>query len=432
MNRRAVLAQIAIFAVISVLVTWYALFDVIGLSLGNDRFGVTVDLPTAGGLFSGSEVTYRGVEIGTVSGVRLEPTRVVATLQINNSAHVPSNSIAHVSDLSAIGEQYLDFVSATGTPPYLHGGSVVGPQQTTVPPQTSTVLFDLEQWIDSIDPSDLGSLSAQLAAAFAGTGPELRQIIDTGSQLVDALYASRTSIANLLQNSATLLHSAAAHAGDFAQFSTSLQKFSQTLKTITPNISALLDESPGAASLFDDLIRSDGSATSVILGNLVSFSQIQVANIPGWKALLVAVPEFEQKAPTIVSDGVLHGLGLINYGEPVCSYGTALTSPISGTKTPLASVGCSNPASGSLERGAQNAPTTNPGQGIESLSVDQLGVSAQPTASGDTQVAGFNPQSGIVVNSDGAAARLGWNGGQSELLGSRSWEAVYLSGLGMQ
>jgi phospholipid/cholesterol/gamma-HCH transport system substrate-binding protein len=429
-KRRMVFAQITIFGIITVLVVYYALFHVLGVSLTNRPYQVKVVVRTGGGIFDGSEVTYRGVRIGSVTSVRLEPSDVVLTLGIDEGKQIPEDAIAHVSNLSAVGEQYLDFVSRTGDGPYLTAGSVVPMRQTTTPPETATVLFDLEQWINSIDPGDLGALSKELAAAFAGAGPELRRIVASGTQLVDILDDTRSSFTDILRNSSVLLKTTAKHSGDFATFTRSVLQISRTLRSATPTIEKFLDAGPSTTALVNDIIRQDGSAISVLLGNLATFSQIQVANVPGWKALLIAVPQFEQLVPQVVRNGTVHGLGVINYTQPVCSYGPRLTSPISRIKTPVSSVSCANPAPGTLARGAQNAPQAASGRTTNSATEQLLGVSARVTGSGSAQVGAYNPDNGIVVNDRGQAVRLGWNGGQVQLLGADSWQAVFLSGIG--
>ena len=428
-NRRMVMTQIAIFCVITLVVAYYALFHVIGLSLTNNPYQVKLVLATGGGIFDGSDVSYRGVRIGSVSDVQLQPEHVVVTLDIDEGHKVPVDSIAHVSDLSPVGEQYVDFVSATGHGPYLHNGSVVLPSRTTTPLQTATVLYDLEQWINSVDPADLGTLSREFAAAFAGAGPQLREILNAGETIVGTLDDTRNAVLSTLRSSSILLQTAARHAGDFSLFTRSVLQISQTLKASTPTIEKFLAQGPSATSLINDIIREDGSAAAVLLGSLATFSQIQVANIPGWKALLIAVPQFERMVPQVINHGRVNGLGVINYTQPLCQYGPKLTSPISAIATPIAKVGCANPPSGTLARGALNAPRSS---AASASSIDELplGVSAQPTSSGAVQVAGYDPSNGLVVNSSGQTVRLGWNGGQTELLGSNSWQAVFLAGVG--
>ncbi|HLY34538.1 MAG TPA: hypothetical protein VKQ07_08400, partial [Jatrophihabitantaceae bacterium] len=102
-----------------------------------------------------------------------------------------------------------------------------------------------------------------------------------------------------------------------------------------------------------------------------------------------------------------------NGHQQVCQYGPALTSPLSGTRSPLRSVDCPSLAPGELVRGAANAPRP----------------SAQTTADG-TQVAQYDQLTGTATAADGTQVQLGWNGGQQGLLGEGSWRALLASAAG--
>ena len=216
MRRRTVFAQLVIFGIISVSVVAYALFGVIGVSVTNRPVHMQVELATGGGIFEGSEVTLRGVHIGKVTAVALHRNGVTLTISVDKGARIPADAAVHVYDLSVVGEQYLDFVptAATGGP-YLHNGSVVPASHTGTPIKTATVLYDLEQLVSSIDPHAVSTVSQELATAFGNSGPQLRQIILSGAELVDELAKAQPQTLDLLGNSSTLLDTAAAHSADF-------------------------------------------------------------------------------------------------------------------------------------------------------------------------------------------------------------------------
>ena len=52
---------------------------------------------------------------------------------------IPASAFVHVSALSPAGEQYIDFEAASDAGPYLHDGSVIGLDRTTVPVQSGAV-----------------------------------------------------------------------------------------------------------------------------------------------------------------------------------------------------------------------------------------------------------------------------------------------------
>ncbi len=406
MNRRTVRLQLLVFAVISVVIVSYTLFDLLGVKITGRPYHVTVRLSTGGGIFPGAEVAYRGVEVGRVSEVDLGASEVTVTLAIEPDRRIPANSIAHVYDLSAVGEQYVDLVPAATSEVFLHDGSVIASAQTTTPLPVATVLYDLERFISSIDPRDLRILGAEGAKAFAAAGPQLTSLLADTRAIVAQLSQTQGSTGRLLRNAANLLGDAAAHTGEFDRFAASLAALSRTLAGSTPALNTFLQQAAPTTVLLDHLIVENAPAIGVLLGNLATFSGIQAVRVPGLKALLVAVPEFGRLAPQIVSGGSLRGVLNFNADQAVCPTGVALSNPLSGTRSARRTVRCT---AVDLTRGAANAPRPN------------------TTTASQTQVGSYDVRSGLVRTGDGTPARLGTAGGQQELLGVNSWQAMLLA-----
>lgn len=423
MRRRLVLAQLTVFGTISVLILAYTAFGLLGVKLRHRPFPVTVQLRTGGGIFDGAEVAYRGVGVGRVTSAEPGRDGVTLTLSIDSGTRIPRNAVAHVYALSAVGEQYLDLVPTGPSDDHLRAGDVIPASRTTTPLKTATVLYDLERFVDSLDARDLQILGREGAAAFADTGPQLRSILVNASTVLDQLARSQGATDALLRDGATLLRGAAEHAGDFDTFARSLRQLSATLAASTPTISRIVDEAVPTTLLVDRLVRANGGAIGVLLGNLATLSDIQTARVPGLKALLVAVPRFGELAPSIVRGGVTQGVINLNATGQLCPTGVPMTSPVSGTRSPLRAVSCTSPA---VPRGAAYAPRPGGGTQAQSGGATVIGPSAR-TAAGGAQVGSYDPGTGLVTTADGGLVRLGTNGGQQELLGARSWQSLLLA-----
>lgn len=413
MRRRLAWAQLVIFTTIAVVITSYTVFSVMGVNAGPGPYKVTLQLESGGGIFPGAEVALRGVQVGRVRSVQVHSDGVTVTLAIEHGRKIRANSVAHIYDLSAVGEQYVDFEPGPETGDYLHAGSVIPKTQTTTPLSVPTVLYDLEQFVGSLDPKDISRLTTELAKAFHDTGPQLRSILVNGAQLVDQLSATQQQQLDILTNAHTLLTSAAAHADDLTTFSTSLRALADTLHARTPDLDALLAQSASTAQLVDDIVTANASGASILLASLATVSTIQVARVPALRTLLVAVPRFGELVPQIVRDGVLQIVVYINGKRTVCQYGPKLTSPLSGRRTPLQDVGCPDIKPDELVRGAANAPRP----------------SARVAPNG-TQVAQYDVGTGTATAADGSAVQLGQDTGIGMLLGGKSWETLLMAGAG--
>src|ERR1700740_2210554 len=198
MLSRFVRIQLAIFTIVGPLgVIAMVLFYIQAPTLlGIGRMTVTLELPTTGGLYRFSNVTYRGVQIGKVTSVGLTPTGAKATLSLSTSPKVPADLIAEVHSVSAVGEQYVDLRPRTDTPPYLHDGSVIAARDTTIPQAVGPMLDQVSALIGSIPKIKLGQLVDESFQGFNGSGYDLGSLFDSAARISGDLngVADRTRI----------------------------------------------------------------------------------------------------------------------------------------------------------------------------------------------------------------------------------------------
>src|SRR5689334_8409777 len=131
---RFVRNQLIIFTIASIVGVAVMIFTYMQLPalLGIGHIQVTLELPSAGGLYRFSNVTYRGVQVGRVREVKLTENGAEAKMTLGTSPKIPANLQANVLSVSAVGEQYVDLRPRTDSGPYLRNGSVITVDNTTV------------------------------------------------------------------------------------------------------------------------------------------------------------------------------------------------------------------------------------------------------------------------------------------------------------
>src|SRR3954467_4309088 len=134
--------------------------------------GLTVHatLPTSGGLYEGSEVTYRGVKIGKVSRMTATRDGVTLDLALNDGTRLPLDSPMYVHNLSAVGEQYLDFEPADATGPYAKQGDTLAGNADSLPVDEGDLLVELNSFVGSVDKQNLQVVVRELGSMFHETG----------------------------------------------------------------------------------------------------------------------------------------------------------------------------------------------------------------------------------------------------------------------
>jgi len=365
MITRRVKLQLVVFAIIAALGITYTGAKYAGLDrlFGGGGYRVSVHLTDSGGIFRNAEVTYRGVAVGEVSGLRLSPDGVIVDLRIHDSAPpIPADTQAVVTDRSAIGEQTVDLRPTHLGRPYLADGSVIPRARTSLPPVPSDVLADLDRLAASVPADALRTVVTELGTGFAGTGPSLGQLIDGAGAFTEAATAHLPQTVGLLVNAQTVLNTQREQSADVLEYSRGLRLIAAQLKESDPDLRRVIDETPGLAEQVRSLLHHAGSPLADVVRNSLMVARVAQARIPALEELLVAFPMVNAVGPSLAPQGPGR-LAFVPdfYDPPPCTRGYAATirrgADEAGPVKPNYGVHCAEPKdSPTSVRGSQNAP----------------------------------------------------------------------------
>ncbi|MBW8751402.1 MAG: MCE family protein, partial [Propionibacteriales bacterium] len=153
----------------------------------DSAYQVNAEFAQSGGIFTGAEVTYRGVKVGQVSDMRLTRDGVDVVLSIDKGQDkIPTDTLALVGNKSAVGEQYVDLEPRSDGGPYLKDNSEISTPNTEVPKSTTQILTSVDQFVNSVPQDDLRTVVSELGAGFKDSGDDLGRIIDTSDEFIQA------------------------------------------------------------------------------------------------------------------------------------------------------------------------------------------------------------------------------------------------------
>ncbi|MFB7505045.1 MCE family protein [Streptomyces broussonetiae] len=416
MITRTVRAQLLAFATVTALGVSYVGARYTGLvdDLLHRGYTVRADFAESGGVFPGAEVTYRGVPVGRVGDLRLTGSGVSVALKIEDGApRIPADTLAVVADRSAVGEQYVDLQPRRSGGPYLMDGSPIPRSRTRTPLPVTDLVLSLDRLVNSVGKDDLRVTVDELGKAFAGTGPNLSRLVDSGNALVESASASLPQTVSLLEDSRKVLKTQADQGSAIKSFSRDLARLTEQLKSSDGDLRRLIGNTAPADQQLDSLLKSIRPHVPVLLANLISGGQITLARLPGVQQALVTLPLTVAGSYTVIpGDGTTHfGLTVNADDPPACTqgYGTQRRDP-ADTSTRPANTGarCTAPrGSKTSVRGAQNAPGPAGGR----YSADQAAF-----------VAPYDPETGTVTGPDAAPVEIGSTGGEQTVFGKESWQ----------
>ncbi|MER7489559.1 MlaD family protein [Streptomyces sp. NPDC126497] len=329
-----------------------------------DYYTVDVRLPRTGGLFTHSDVTYRGVSVGRVGPIGLTADGVVAELRIRKSApRIPADTRAVVAGLSAVGEQYIDLRPESDGGPYLAGGARIEQADTQVPAPVTDVLTSVDDLARSVPLDDLRTVVDEFGEAFEGHGDDLQVLLDSGSDFVEAADRALPSTVRLITDGETVLRTQAEEERAIRDFAVGARELARTLKGSDADLRRLLAVAPEAATQVSGVLRDLDPSLGVVLANLLTTSEVAVTRQRGTEELLVTYPAAVAAGATAVDGGRLD-LGMaVTFFKPLpCTDGYGATRYRNGLDlgtTPALNTGaaCTAPAAEGVNvRGAANAP----------------------------------------------------------------------------
>ncbi len=174
--------------------------------------GITVQatLPTSGGLFEGSEVTYRGVKVGKVS-------KMQATAEGRHprprarGRHQAAGGLADVRPQPLGRRRAVPRLRAAGRQGAVRRGRRTSctARPKSLPVDEADLLVELDQFVSSVDKENLETVVRELGTMFDDTGAPLQRLLDNGSKFVrEASAHTDETIALLDQGKKVLDHPA--------------------------------------------------------------------------------------------------------------------------------------------------------------------------------------------------------------------------------
>jgi phospholipid/cholesterol/gamma-HCH transport system substrate-binding protein len=417
---RGVKIRLAAFLVLSAIGIVYVAGSYLGVvdRLLGRGLHVHATLPSSGGLFEGSEVTYRGFKVGKVTDMEVIASGVKVSMTLEDGTRIPDDAPIFVHNLSAVGEQYLDIQPTRDGGPYLQDGDTLHGDAASMPVTEEQLLTDLSRLVNSVDRHDLTTVIGELGTMFQGTARPLQHMVDSGSRLVSAARENQQATLDLFDTGRTVLRTQAAHEGDIRAFAKDLADITQTLRTSDQDVRTLLQGGPGAVREVDRLLTGLEPALPVFLGNLITVNQVLTANLPGLEQTLVVFPRVIASGFTgTPGDGYGHINLQLNNSVPACmqGYRPRPWRPATDlTDEPFYPARCTDPRAQPGYRGSDP--------------INQRGVNFAPSygtanANGRSYgVSGYDPGTGATRTGDGRPVVIGRSGGWANVFGDSSWQ----------
>ncbi|WP_140032734.1 virulence factor Mce family protein [Mycobacterium tuberculosis] len=285
--------QLSIFAVITVItLSVMAIFYLrLPATFGIGTYGVSADFVAGGGLYKNANVTYRGVAVGRVESVGLNPNGVTAHMRLNSGTAIPSNVTATVRSVSAIGEQYIDLVPPENpSSTKLRNGFRIQPQNTRIGQDVADLLRQAETLLGSLGDTRLRELLHEAFIATNGAGPELARLIESARLLVDEANANYPQVSQLIDQAGPFLQAQIRAGGDIKSLADGLARFTWQLRAADPRLRDTLADAPDAIDEANTAFSGIRPSFPALAASLANLGRVGVIYHKSIEQLLVVFP----------------------------------------------------------------------------------------------------------------------------------------------
>jgi phospholipid/cholesterol/gamma-HCH transport system substrate-binding protein len=259
--------------------------------LGIGVYDVSVDFADASGLYPKARVTYHGVKVGRVVSLEVSDDGAVATLRIDDDVDVPRDVTAELHSTSAIGEQYVDLVSAHGDGPFLDDGARIPRERAVDMPQITPVLDSVNRLLASVPKEETRRVLGEVGDGLGGSAQDLRGIIDSSERLLTEAQANIQTTTSLIAALRPVLSTQASLGNRTKTYAGALNDLTATLAAEDgADLSALLNAGPGALDAVTRTVTDLQPTLPMLLANATTNAEVLHAYLPGIRQMLVVYP----------------------------------------------------------------------------------------------------------------------------------------------
>ncbi|MFE6861340.1 MlaD family protein [Nocardia sp. NPDC057668] len=196
--------SLVLLAVLTLVCGSYMAVGVLDMDPRRNTTTVTVLLDSSGGLMRTSEVTLRGLPIGRVRDIDATTQGLAVEVEYDADYRIPAGSPVRIANLSAAGEQFLDFRPEGTAGPFLRDGDTVPRSQVRAASTVGEALAKMDALTAQLDPARLEHLATTVAEGFEGRDADVANLTRALVSTANLLRDKRDAIARLYGNVQTL------------------------------------------------------------------------------------------------------------------------------------------------------------------------------------------------------------------------------------
>ena len=284
-----VITNVFLFMILSAFLIIVLIFSIFRVK---PRYEVHATFAESGGVFTGQEVTYRGVTVGRVGNLRIvrDGVRIQMVIESDFDTIPKDGTKARIMFKSAVGEQFIDLLPSKRSGPYFTDGDEIAIGDTQLPVQQEELLRLLDRVLSGVPPEAIGNLVDVLGEGLGNRGDELHTALASLDPLSKQL-SQRTAELNRLATSGDRLGTAFDETA--TQFVTGLKGFGRVSSALgrgSQGLERLLESGATYVGDLGDLVRARKADIDTTIRYLAEATRISYDNLKSFEDTLDFLP----------------------------------------------------------------------------------------------------------------------------------------------
>ena len=264
------------------------------------RLHVVGYFDNSNGLFVGDDVRILGVNVGKISKIEAQPSRVKVDFWVSGDYSVPADADAVILSPGVVSARVIQLTPAYTGGPKMTTGTVIAQERTAVPVEWDDMRKQLQVLSNTLRPTEpggtstLGALITTAANNLRGEGSNMRDALIKASDAFSTLGDHSTDIAATVKNLSALVSALSGSTDLMGQLNVNLAAVSALLTDDPHEVSSAITDFYAATTAVKDFAEQNRDAFGTATERASSISQALADSIPDLKQTLHIAPNTAQ------------------------------------------------------------------------------------------------------------------------------------------
>ena len=286
---KAVFVKVAAFTIGSVLLTIALGMKIANVGLFGDTVGYQAEFSNASGVFEGDAVKLAGVDVGRVTGTRIEDGKALVDFEVDRQVPITPATRVGIRWRNVIGLRFLYLYPGEGGE-RLEEGARIPDDRTDEAGDIGEFLNSLGPILQAIDPEKANAFLDAMNTALAGNEATVQGLITDGSALAGELGDMDEEIQSLISSSDRITGAYASQDDALGQIVDDLDSLGGELSTMTGDINSLVTNFAVVQQEMERLLRENGGNIDATIQDLDTVARTLALKRRGLETFLCSLP----------------------------------------------------------------------------------------------------------------------------------------------